>query len=117
MYLLSTTGEGVVVSAAAIVTNGLLLFGVLFGPVLFIGVIVWHVVKISRGWMRDRKQRLFYRSLPCQDCCYFSSCEALPCAVNPRQVLTAEARSCLDFLPIAHLKKQRLREATQHFLK
>jgi hypothetical protein len=103
MYLLPIACTGVVELAAELLTNVLLLFGVLFGPVLFMGVIIWHAVKTGRDWVRDRKQNLFDRSLPCQNCCYFSNCEVLPCAVNPHEVLTAEARSCLDFSPIEAL--------------
>ncbi len=102
MCIVLVTSKETVVSATEIVTNGLLLFGTLLSPILFIGFIVWQGVEKGISVRRDRKQQLLYSSLPCQNCHYFSACEALPCAVNPEQVLTAEARSCRDFFPQKH---------------
>lgn len=35
--------------------------------------------------------------VPCRNCHYFKANRYLPCAVNPTQVLTAEAANCSDF--------------------
>ena len=35
--------------------------------------------------------------VPCRNCHYFKANRYLPCAVNPTQVLTAEAQNCSDF--------------------
>lgn len=35
--------------------------------------------------------------LPCRHCQYFNANRFLSCAVNPTQVLTAEAANCRDF--------------------
>lgn len=83
MFTVLVTSQGAIVSAAEIVTNGLLLFGILLGPILFLGFIVWYGVEKGISVRRNRKQQLLYRALPCQKCHYFSGCQALPCAINP----------------------------------
>jgi hypothetical protein len=35
--------------------------------------------------------------VPCRNCHFFKANRYLPCAVNPTQVLTAEAQNCRDF--------------------
>ena len=86
-------------SAAEIVSDALLLVGVVLGPAVFGGCAIYCVGKwLGEAIAEYRKQR-FLRSLPCGRCRYFSGCEALPCAVNPCVVLSEGAQHCTDFLP------------------
>jgi hypothetical protein len=85
---------------ADIVTNVLLFFGILLGPASFVGLMLCYFVKKGAALIAERRQRRFYSSLPCMHCCYFSDCEVLRCAVNPRQVLTVEANDCSEFIPL-----------------
>lgn len=83
--------------ASDFVEQALLLFGVLLGPSLFIGMTGYHLLHKGQKLLANRRHRLFLRSLPCIQCQYLSDSEWLPCAVQPSYALTDAAKNCLDF--------------------
>ncbi len=73
------------------------------------GVVVMSlVIFIRRNQLRRKALRreveggseLSAKELPCGRCQYFSDNPYLPCAVNPGEVLTEEARDCGSFRSI-----------------
>lgn len=92
-------------TAADIVSAGLLLFGVLLGPIIFVASVVAYVVKRATSMWKTYRERCYVRSHPCGNCRYFTNGDFLKCAVNPIAVLTEEARSCHDFAAIAPCEK------------
>ncbi|MEL7141794.1 MAG: hypothetical protein AAFS04_15400 [Cyanobacteria bacterium J06631_9] len=88
-------------TAADIVSAGLLLFGVLLGPVIFVASVVAYGTKRAVSMWKVYQERRYVRSHPCGNCRYFTNGDFLKCAVNPIAVLTEDARSCHDFAAIA----------------
>ncbi|NEQ98281.1 MAG: hypothetical protein F6K30_16435 [Cyanothece sp. SIO2G6] len=82
---------------SSLVSDILLLIGVLVGPICLLASIIWLTQKVIRLGIKWFSHLYRLRTTPCGRCVYYTGCEELACAVNPCDVLTKAARDCKDF--------------------